>query len=409
MKSYSEVDIPKYAELVKYVSNLSALFSDSSNAAIDSRFVEKLFCKLTQSRDISRKDVSFDAVHGIDAGVGIKTFVAGAGTATKTEKVAEFAKDATAGVFQGLSNEERAHKVTELRNARVLSDTAEMGLNPDVGFYHCLVRRPEFAFVHEEPYQLIKSDELIPTNKFGKKIKSFTLDGVGHVYFTDGVNDYTYNVSKNVLMKKFVLTAGFNSIQMPTPINFEIWEALLGATVTQEPYFDAPKAVEVSEDFVILPLYSTQSKDNKTVAPKSGINQWNAGGRERKFGEAYIPVPRQVHKISPDFFPEKDQTFTILLPSGSQIPAKICQQGSKALMSSPNTLICNWLFASIDGSISESERRLGQHRPYSYSDLQLIGKDSVRVTRTPQGPAAYEISLAPIGAYEEFVDSKITQ
>lgn len=408
MKSYSEVDIQKYAELVKYVSNLSALFSDSSNAAIDSRFVEKLFCKLTQSRDISRKDVSFDAVHGIDAGVGIKTFVAGTGTATRTEKIAEFAKDATAGVFQGLSNEERAHKVTELRNARVLSDTAEMGLNPDEGFYHCLVRRPEFAFVHEEPYQLIKSDELIPTNKFGKKIKSFTLDGVGHVYFTDGVNDYTYNVSKNVLMKKFVLTAGFNSQQMSTPINFEIWESLLGSTILQAPFLDTVTEVEITEDFVVLPLYSTQSKDNKSVAAKSGINQWNAGGRDRKFGEAYIPVPRQVHKIAPGFFPERDQNFTILLPSGSQIPAKICQSGSKALMSSPNTLICNWLFASIDGSITEAEKRLDQHRPYSYGDLQLIGKDSVRVARTPNGPCTYEISLAPIGAYEEFVDSKIS-
>lgn len=409
MKSYSEVDIAKYAELVKYVSNLSALFSDSSNAAIDSRFVEKLFCRLTQSKDISRKDVSFDAVHGIAAGVGIKTFVAGAGTATKTEKVAEFAKDATAGVFQGLSNEERAHKVTELRNARVLSDTAEMGLNAEESFYHCLVRRPEFAFVHEEPYQLIHSDSLVPTNKFGKKIKSFTLDGVGHVYFTDGVNDYTFNVSKNVLMKKFVLTAGFNSQQMPTPINFDIWETLLGKTIPQVPFEDSVAEDELSEDYVVLPLYSTKSKANKTVAPKSGINQWNAGGRERKFGEAYIPVPRQVHKIAPGFFPEIDEKFTILLPSGSQIPAKVCQENSKALMSSPNTLICNWLFASIDGSITEAEKRLGQHRPYSYADLQLIGKDSVRVTKTPNGPCTYEISLAPVGSYEEFVDSKISQ
>ena len=49
----------------------------------------------------------------------------------------------------------------------------------------------------------------------------------------------------------------------------------------------------LSLDFVILPLYSTEA-GNRIVHEKSGINQWNAGGRKRKFGESYIPIPSKI-------------------------------------------------------------------------------------------------------------------
>lgn len=405
LESFSRVDIEKYSTLVSYVSKLSALFSDSKNAAIDSRFVEKLFCKLTQSRDIARKDVSFDAVFGFDSGVGIKTFVAGIGSQTKTEKVAEFAKDATAGVFQGLTNEERAHKVTQLRNMRMKSDSAELGLSLESSFYHCLIRKPEVAFVHEEPYSLIEVDSIFPTSSSGKPVDAFATTGIGHVYFSDGINQYTYNVSKNVLMKKFDLSAGYNSLPMQTPIDFDIWRMLLGPEFTNEPNLDLSFDAPTQDQFVVLPLFSTQSSDNKKVASKSGINQWNAGGRGRKFGEAYIPVPALVHKLSPGFFPGRDVNFTLLLPNGQQVLAKLCQDGSKALMSSPNDVLCNWLFASIDGSIEVAERRLINHNAYTYEDLRTIGKDSVRVLRTPNGITEYRLELAPIGSFEEFVES----
>lgn len=407
MESFSKVDIEKYSNLVGYVSKLSALFSDSQNAAIDSRFVEKLFCKLTQSRDIARKDVSFDAVFGPDSGVGIKTFIAGSSSQTKTEKVAEFAKDATAGVFLGLTNEERAHKVTQLRNMRMKSDSAELGLSLESSFYHCLVRKPEVAFVHEETYSLIEANSIIPTSSLGKPVDAFATTGIGHVYFSDGINQYTYNVSKNVLMKKFDLIKGYNSVAIQTPIDFDIWRMLLGPEVGNESNLDLPLVRPKQDQFVVLPLFSTQSIDNKQVASKSGINQWNAGGRDRKFGEAYIPVPSLVHKLSPGFFPGRDVNFTLLLPNGQQVLAKLCQDGSKALMSSPNDVLCNWLFASIDGSIEVAERRLSNHNAYTYEDLRTIGKDSVRVIRTPNGITEYRLELAPIGSFEEFLENDL--
>lgn len=406
MESFSKVNIEKYGNLVAYVSKLSALFSESPNAAIDSRFVEKLFCRLTQAKDISRQDVSFDAVFGLAGGVGIKTFVAGINTQTKTEKIAEFAKDATEGIFQGLSNEERAYKVTQLRNKRVLSDVAEMGLSINESFYHCLVRRPSTAFVHEENYSLISADSIVPTDKLGKPVKSFTSTGIGHVYFTDGQNQYTFNVSKNVLLKKFDLTSGYNSGVIPTPIDFDIWSTLLGPGISNEAFIDED-LTPVSENFVVLPLFSTRSLKHKKVASKSGINQWNAAGRERKFGEAYIPVPSKIHKLLPTFFPGRDVSFTILLPNGQQVAAKLCQDGSKALMSSPNDVLCKWLFASIDGSLEVAERRLKNHKPYTYEDLRIIGKDSAKVTQTPNGPTDYKLELVPSGSYDVFIESSL--
>ena len=35
---------------------------------------------------------------------------------------------------------------------------------------------------------------------------------------------------------------------------------------------------------------------------KSGLNQWNAGGRVRKYGEVYIPIPAEIRKLKIGFF-----------------------------------------------------------------------------------------------------------
>jgi hypothetical protein len=109
--------------------------------------------------------------------------------------------------------------------------------------------------------------------------------------------------------------------------------------------------------------------------------------------------------LAPGFFPDGDQQFRLRLPSGEIISAKICQDGSKALMANPNTDLCKWLFATIDGSYDISERRLVDSRPYVYSDLELIGKDSVRVTKASGQLWDFEIQSASLGSYEEFLDT----
>ena len=97
---------------------------------------------------------------------------------------------------------------------------------------------------------------------------------------------------------------------------------------------------------VILPLFAMKA-DVKYVPLKSGLNQWNAGGRDRQANEVYIPIPAKINSNFPDFFPSRDVSFTLHLPNGSSISAKPCQQNRKALMSNPNTALGKWLLRYI--------------------------------------------------------------
>jgi hypothetical protein len=141
------------------------------------------------------------------------------------------------------------------------------------------------------------------------------------------------------------------------------------------------------------------------VKEKSGINQWNAGGRKRKFGEAYIPIPQAIHKAYPKFFPPKDVKFNLLLPNGLVISAKVCQENNKALMSDPNTDLCEWLFTIIDKKLEIAQNRFVEVRTYTYDDLQKVGKDSVRITKIENQLNTYKLESCNLGSYEEFIGS----
>ena len=146
---------------------------------------------------------------------------------------------------------------------------------------------------------------------------------------------------------------------------------------------------------VILPLYSV-IRGEPQVPERSGINQWNASGRERKFGEAYIPIPASVRNNNPDFFPERDQPFKLLLPSGRIVTGKVCQQGGKALMTTPNVELCNWLFAKLDNNLEDAIRRFVRKDPYRYSDLLMVGIDSVKMTRVEGAEHEFKLEAIPI-------------
>lgn len=128
-----------------------------------------------------------------------------------------------------------------------------------------------------------------------------------------------------------------------------------------------------------------------------------AGGRKRKFGEAYIPILAEVRNKYPDFLSPKNQPFDLTLPNGNSVLAKVCQQGSKALMSNPNDQICEWLFKSIDPKLSDIEfvERLRNKRFYTYEDLELVGEDAVKIKKI--GTYKFAIEFMQIGAYEYFV------
>lgn len=408
-----DFDLERYANLLKAVASMSRLYSDNDKAFIHSRFVEKLYVECANARDLSRSDMSFDAISGKNIGVGVKTFLADNVFVGKSEKVAEFTKNASLGDFIGLNHSAYAKKASELRNYRIISDANEYAIDLDNSIYHCLVRTNGGALVHEEPYQLVNIENIKPTDKFGNEIDNFSEVEKGHSYFTDGVSKYRYDVAKNVLYKKFELSQYKNSELIELKIYDDIFQKILDWTnlnsnklrlVQFKKSAEPLHASAQNKNFVILPLYSTKNGTKREVQEKSGINQWNAGGRERKFGESYIPIPKAVHDARPNFFPPKNIKFKLSLPNGNVISAKVCQENNKALMSDPNTDLCEWLYTIIDRDLEVAKKRFAQERPYTYDDLLSVGKDSVKVTKIDGEFNSYKLESSNLGSYEDFIN-----
>lgn len=420
---FEHLDLDTYVLLLKAMSSLSGLFSNTDKPYIPYRFAENLFLHCVKqcysTKDLSRADNSFDSiVEGFSgdckAGVGVKTFVT-ASTSYKDEKVAEFTKYAGTHNLKSLATDDLVHTVAQLRNERVISDAVEYGIDLDKSFYHCLIRDKNSIFIHEEPYPIIDLDHIELLKKNDSKVSS------GMIAFSDGLHIYKYNTAKNVLYKRFELSRGANSHHYKMPISsdpFKLLASLLNDRLVQQ----NTTTIKLKEDFgvkkenrefIVLPLYKTRSSSTiHEVAEKSGINQWNADGRPRKFGEAYIPVPKALLDKRMDFFPfinsgkEKiEERFTLILPTGKSVSAKLCQANWKALMSDPNDVLISWIYKVIDGSLEKAQKRFDplnrlNNRPYTYNDLLKIGKDAVFIFKNNR--REFEICFAPLGAYDVF-------
>jgi hypothetical protein len=413
----SDINYEKYVKLLRAVASMSRLFSDNSIAYVDSRFVERLFIRSTGATDLSRMDKSFDALLKPNVGVGVKTFLLSSGRA-KREKIAEFPKYAKDGEFLNLTPFQLARKVSEFRNKRVMSDANELSISIDSSLYHCLVRTAKGAVVHEEPYQLVDIAEIQPIDKSGNPLSSWPSKNSG-LYFTDGRSNYSYSISKNVLLKEFKITAN------PEFIELKIMDDVFDRIAD---WFDGDvaKAFKVSDDagqqllkvgdavalkpgvdYVVLPLYSTRGGE-KRVPEKSGINQWNAGGRPRKFGETYVPIPTEIHRLCPDFFPSRDVKFLVNLPNGVHgVPSKICQDGNKALMSDPNTILGHWIMKVLRPTLTDTDFERPakpSDKPFTYGDLVAVEKDSVVVRKIKIGSQfEYGLEFGALDTYEAFL------
>lgn len=148
------------------------------------------------------------------------------------------------------------------------------------------------------------------------------------------------------------------------------------------------------KEFIYLPLYSR--KGGIHVQERSGLNQWNANGRPRNSYEVYIPIPMEVHRTYPGFFPDREHPFILELPNGRIINAKICQSGEKALMSNPNSDLGIWIISEIESRVEEL--RENQHTLITYEMLELAELDSVIVTKESNN--RYTIDTAPLYSYE---------
>jgi hypothetical protein len=376
-----------YRTLVEKAGSLSRLFSASDVPFLHPRFVENLYCATTGSTNLGRSDVSFDAKRLDGSGVGIKTFRVASFRSQKTEKIAEFTAQASAGRYANMDPDEIVFRVANDRNRRIVADASAFGIELTTSIYHCLVRAENGCMVHEEKYALIDISSVQLLNK---------PKAHGPIKFTDQQGVYSFYPAKNTLYKTFDI----GSAKKSKPIQVVIREGLFDEILGKEFAWGREDESTIAEDFVVLPLYSDRSGK---VEAKSGINQWNAAGRQRKFGEAYIPVPSKVHRLKPGFFPSGEKSFIISMPDGSQLSAKVCQENGKALMSNPNDQLASWLFSQIDGDMETAKNRLSKGRPYTYDDLLSIGRDSVKILKRTDG--TFQLFPAGIGDFEDFIES----
>jgi hypothetical protein len=149
------------------------------------------------------------------------------------------------------------------------------------------------------------------------------------------------------------------------------------------------------ENYVILPLYGIKDKQ-KFVFEKSGLNQWNAAGRKRDFGEIYIPIPIEIHRHFPDFFPSRDVHFNLEIPTGEVFRAKVCQDNSKALMTDPNKALSDWLLRKVFG-LKEGELA-------TIEKMNELGFDSVIIQKDKEGN--YKIDKVKSDSYDDFIGNE---
>jgi hypothetical protein len=395
MKTFAEIDKENKGEYVKIITSLaklSGLFSDNIIPYIDSRGIENAFCRGFNARNLSRADGAFDAQLNT-LGIGIKTFLVNKYPAQ--QKIAEF--PALSSILSNLKGKELAIKLAEFRNNRI--ELANRLYNIESSLYHIVVRKKNELLLFETDYNSIDI-----SNIHLLKGSSASLQ------FEDGHNLYSFNYAKNTLFRKFTIPQNAYSspveiVEDPYTLLLELFEDKILKPATDK----LIKGV----NYVILPLYGIKDKQ-KFVFENSGLNQWHSKPRpnqeSRCLGEIYIPVPSEIHKKYPDFFPEiksQKEYFNLEVPTGEIFKASMCQtyktevdgvtlNKGKGLMTNPNKALSDWLLRKVfnlkEGELATIEK------------MNELGFDSVIIQKDSNGN--YKIDKVKSDSYDEFINNE---
>lgn len=374
MKSFAELDRKNngnYLKLLKAVSKLSGLFSESAVPFINYRVAENIFCRSFDAENLSRSDTAFDANYN-SIGIGLKTFVCN--TNNKIEKIAEF--NSLSRTLANYKGKDLAYKLAEYRNERI--DLANRLYNIENSLYHIVARKDSELVLFETDYNKIDLNNIHSV----KENKS-------SLQFEDRTNFYNFNYSKSTLFRRFHIPN--NAFKLPVEILEDPYTLLLELFEDKVLKPATDKLIR-GVNYVILPLYGYKKKE-KFVFEKSGLNQWNAGGRKRDFGEVYIPIPSEIHKQFPNFFPDRDKLFDLKIPTGEIFSAKVCQDNSKALMTNPNKALSDWLLRKVF-QVKEGEL-------LTIEKMEALGFDSVIIIKDKDGN--YKIDKAKTDSFENFI------
>ena len=384
-----QIQRENYKKMLSIVGSLTQLFSESDCPYLAYRAHENIFCKYFEAENLARLDCSADAKKN-RIGIGLKTW-----TGQDDQKVAEFGK--LRETFAGLTGLDLVKKIAEYRNERIRVTKNLNGI--DEMIYHVIKRVPGAMQVLECAFDYIDIDHIsLITNR----------GNVNNTYFTDGRHTYHFSTSKNTLYMIFEdleLLDNFNVEIMDDPYTC-LMSLMSCASAEAVAEYTEPQLVVPKANQICLRLYSTKPNGTKYVAEKSGLNQWNGARFVRRTGEykprdpneLYIPYPAEDRRNTAGFFPDRDTVFNLRLPDGSEIPAKICQDDGKAIMSNPNNLLGEWLLRKVF--------ELPEGTLVTYDMLLKFGIDSVVFTKHDE--LDYSVDFAEIGTYETFYGHSLT-
>ena len=378
-----QIQRDNYKKMLAIVGSLTQLFSESDCPYLAYRAHENIFCKYFEADNLARSDCSADAKKG-KVGIGLKTWMGG-----DDQKVAEFGKLKPA--YASLTGLDLVKEIAKYRNERIRVTKNLHGIEEMI--YHIVRRVPgamqiiEYAF----DYINIENIQLIPDR-----------GNDNNTYFTDGNHKYHFSTSKNTLYMLFEDMEVVDSFEveiMSDPYAFLM--RVIGGDATTDPSQYVEQAIEKvidKKNTLCLRLYSVK-RGEKYVPEKSGLNQWNAGGRKRDPDELYIAYQAIDRQRNPDFFPPRDTPFNLHLPDGTIISAKVCQEADKtnpligkAIMSNPNKVLGKWLLRDVF--------EIDYGTKLTYNMLEVFGVDSVIFTKL--GELEYSVDFSPLGTYESY-------
>jgi len=307
-----------YLKLVRGSASLGRIFTATDIPLIPPGLAEIIFTKPFYGDLVAGEDKCVDVILN-HSGIGIKTFRGG----NNSQKIAQFKNRERYPITEN-NPQTLAKEISEYRNQRLDETLTDYELNDNELFYHFTKRFNDRIEISECAMEKIDLNNII-----------IEQSSIASVSFSDNRNSYRYTIQDSQLYKRFPET---------DPL-FKLRHEFLIEDIDEREnlYFLIDLLTTPGNQKVILPLYS----NNYIIHEKSGLNQWNAGGRERHENEVYIPIPRSIHVLNPNFFPQRDVVFNLTADNGNRMTAKVCQDGSKALMSNPNKDLGQWILRDV--------------------------------------------------------------
>ena len=402
-----EQDRNNYKRMLTIIGKLSRLFSTAEEPYLYYRAHENVFAKYFDVDNNARHDDSADAF-SVEQGVGIglKTWIG-----RDDQKVAEFGR--LRPNYENLDGMELIQQIAEYRNTRIRTTLNSHGLREML--YHIVKRTSGMMQIYESAFDYIDREQIVLDENRGN---------ANNIYFTDGNHTYHFNKSKSTLYMIFE--------DMELLDEFEV-------EIVDDPYdllaqlFEEDERMGVEGDLgdleafthrieryrqLCLRLYATDRDGRKYVPERSGLNQWNANGRARDVNEVYIPYLKEDRERDLDFFPPRDTPFTLALPDGTEISAKVCQRAykkisdeeyenlseeekriedekslvGKSIMSNPNKVLGQWLLRDV--------LQIAEGTVITYDMLRVYNIDCVVFTKISD--RTYRIDFGELGTYERF-------